>query len=283
MAKLSRAPRPGGKTAMFDVLRGASPDAGPATPVQPAPTSLPAAASSASPGLPAGVVAAAAAAVALVGLIGLGFVAGRLTAPAAPQAAADDSAPITMPEVLGVPPAGPQRSVTPAAGVALARLEPTDTAAVVPTKPAASAGRTDGLNYVLFQSYHQSESDRAEATVAALRKAGVGATVERGVPGWGRRLAVVGTDGFERITKNAGYAEYLARARAVGKTASRDRRIKSFDPLPIRWGPRPATPSASMTRGSRGACPAFPRDRPEARGRPPRLPAQISRPESAAL
>ena len=188
-------------------------------------------------GLSASYGGAALLAAAGVGVVGLGFLLGRVTGGGgdAPQVAS-----ATMPEVMDVTPASLANVAPPAA-----RLAQTDTAVAAtdtplpsarPSDPAGADGpRVGGRNYVLVQSYHKSELDRAEATVAALRAAGVGATIERDIPGWSTRLCVFGTRGFERITQNPEYQAYVGKLLEVSRRHERDSLIKRFKPQAVRW------------------------------------------------
>ena len=171
------------------------------------------------------------------GVVGLGFLLGRVTG-----GGSDPSrvASATMPEVMDVTPASLANAAPPAA-----RLARSDSAvattltplpAVASPDPAGSDGpRVGGRNYVLVQSYSKSELDRAEATVAALRSAGIGATIERDIPGWSTRLCVFGTRGFERITKNPEYQAYVGKLLEVSRRHERDSLIKRFKPQAVRW------------------------------------------------
>ena len=101
-----------------------------------------------------------------------------------------------------------------------------------------SPQRTYGLNYVLIESYAASEEAQALATRDALLGHGLGATIERGIPGWKNRLCVVGTVGFEHISGNDELRDYLAKLKAVSNLYEADRRIKTFKPMPIHWSKR---------------------------------------------
>lgn len=142
-----------------------------------------------------------------------------------------------MPEVLDV--GNARESSAPSFGNA---LNPTQTAvrAATPTGRAVVPDgfrRTNGLNYVLVQSYHASEEQQAIATRDALLDAGVGATIERGVPGWDKNLSIVGTEGFEQVRNNTQYQEYRRRLDEVSRKATAaNRKIKKFDPQAVQWG-----------------------------------------------
>jgi hypothetical protein len=105
-----------------------------------------------------------------------------------------------------------------------------------PVRVADGFRRTGGLNYVIVQSYAASEQDLAVAARDALLAAGIGATIERDVPGWPKRLCVVGTDGFEHITTNAQYKAYRQRLDDVSrKLTAQSRRNRKFEPQPRQW------------------------------------------------
>ena len=104
--------------------------------------------------------------------------------------------------------------------------------------PAARDGgvrRTFGQNYVLIESYDAAEEDRAAATVKALLDNGIEASIERDIPGWGRRLCIVGTVGFEGIRGNDRLRGHLEDLDRVSQTASKDRLVKKFNPQAILW------------------------------------------------
>ena len=173
---------------------------------------------------------------AAVAVLGAVFFVGRLTgdAPAKATAASPPD-----PSVLNVPADAGAAALPPAfasAAVQSSAVPLAGTADVAP--PAASPGvrRTFGLNYVLIESYHPSERDRALATRDALLKNGINATIEDDVPGWGKRLCIVGTLGFEHIRGNDKLRAYMDQINKVSDVVSKDRKIKTFDPVPFLWG-----------------------------------------------
>src|SRR5687768_7706617 len=91
--------------------------------------------------------------------------------------------------------------------------------------------RTNGLNYVLVQSYDKSERAQAEATRDALLAAGIGATIESDIPNWGKRLCVFGTEGFEQKSDPA-CKEYVRQLEDLSrKLTATNRRIRRFEPM----------------------------------------------------
>lgn len=96
--------------------------------------------------------------------------------------------------------------------------------------------RTAGLNYVLVQSFAASEESHAIAMRDALLANGIPATIESGIKGWGNRLAVVGTVGFESYKTNPDYKAYVQRLQAVERTArAENKKIRRFDPTAFQW------------------------------------------------
>ena len=173
-----------------------------------------------------------------IGVGATAFFVGRLSADSPADnvaAAADLDQP--MPEVLGVGGQPVLRTSVPAASadteesVTLAAPS-ADVAAALSSRVKRSAGR----NYVLIQSYAKSERAGAEATVAALHSAGIGATIETDIKGWPNRLCVFGTEAFDYQKNNPVYQQYVANVLRVGRTASKDRLIKRFDPQAVQWG-----------------------------------------------
>ncbi|MEM1013407.1 MAG: hypothetical protein AAGI46_14445 [Planctomycetota bacterium] len=249
---MTRSPRPGpgGKLALFEVLGGngsSEPAAAPAAPAS-SPRRVRSSDGSTAPWFrvstdggrvhvsTAPVTAIAATGVVAVGLVAA-FVVGRATASREASAPVDQQAAI-MPEVLDLDTPGADISAAPpvaslADPVASEQLVSEPTAQPIPI---TQTGRLKGRNYLLIQSYHPSERDGAEATVEALRLAGIGATTETGVRGWSNRICVVGTEPFTRQTRNPELDEYKRRVDAVGRAVAGKRGIKRFDPQLVRWG-----------------------------------------------
>jgi hypothetical protein len=180
-------------------------------------------------------VTLALAAASIVAVVALVYVVGRPSAGPATTIAAVPSE--VMPEVLDVNGPGARTEAGTDAALARNRQATEQTIQRLPpvTDFTVTAQRTNGLNYVLVQSYHASESDRAEATVAALAQAGVHVTIEREIPGWPKRLCIVGVEGFERIRNNTQFQTYLDRLDSVSTRHRSDHKIKTFDPQPIHW------------------------------------------------
>lgn len=175
------------------------------------------------------------AAASIIAVGGLVYVVGRPSAGPATATAAVPSD--VMPEVLDVNTPGARTEAGADAALARNRQSTEQTIQKLPpvTNFTATAKRTGGLNYVLVQSYHASESDRAEATVAALAQAGIHVTIERDIPGWPKRLCIIGVEGFERTQNHPPLQTYLDRLEAVSDRHRNDRKIKTFDPQPIHW------------------------------------------------
>lgn len=212
----------------------------PTAPVTPPPQSLPldqlfarrrSQDSSRSPGI--SVIGFATVVAGAIALAGAGLIAWGHYSRRTPHVVSSSTA---MPEVLDV---GGARASTPT----LARpVEQTRTQAVSQGPVAAATvapdfRRVNGLNYALVQSYASSEEALALATCQALLKNGVGATVERGIPGWPNRLCVVGTEGFEQVRSNTKYQAYRQRLMDISSLATAaDKRLRKFDPQAVQWG-----------------------------------------------
>lgn len=177
----------------------------------------------------------AVAAASVVAVVALVYVVGR---PATgPETATAEVPGGIMPEVLDVNAPGARTEAGANAALARNRQSTEQTIQKAPqiAEFAVTARRTKGLNYVLVQSYLPNEANRAEATVAALAQAGIHVTIERDIPGWPRRLCIVGVEGFERITNHPPLENYVARLEAVSDRHRNDRKIKTFEPQPIHW------------------------------------------------
>ena len=180
---------------------------------------------------------AAAAVVALAVVFLLGRLAGdkpsEVVAHTAPNPNVLDVGGRDVPTVVGRPDAG-QTLASPA--IATTTVPRVDANAVtIPTPAGKGAQRTLGLNYVLIESYAPNEQDRAEATRQSLVRNGMDATIERDIPGWGKRLCVIGTVGFERIRGNDQLRTYLEDLNRISEVESKSRQVKTFDPQPIQW------------------------------------------------
>ncbi len=248
-------PRTGGRLALFEVLQAQpegdaaqgppnpvpahaagsqatrSPQTAPAQPAMPTYASAPA--EPLRGGLTGGQIGMAVGGLLCILLACGAFFFGRMSA-----STAEDAAPVELvPEALAV--GGPTgRQAAPATRTPAASVLKTSTAELRSRQAAVERSgpvqRVAGTNYLLVQSYARSEGDRAEATVAALRAAGIDATIETGIKGWPNRLCIFGTESFERVRKNPAYNSYLARVKAVGNSTT-NRKIKRFDPMPVRW------------------------------------------------
>lgn len=218
----------------------AEPAAPPRCISQPAPRPRPAAEPVLGARGPGSRLGLAAGAACLLALVAVAFVAGRMLT-AGPEQQLAQSGP--SPDVLDVgrPGAGSAETRT-ADNQVLGRprvdLETQEMPPATPVQVPANFRRTSGLNYVLVQSYAQSEEDRAAATRDALLQNGIGATIEREIPGWPKRICVIGTVGFERIRNNGDYQAYLSKLEAVSEKYRDERKIKLFDPRPVHWSRR---------------------------------------------
>ena len=109
-----------------------------------------------------------------------------------------------------------------------------------PPKQSPAAGVIRGLprrskvNYVIIQSYPLQERPMAEEAKAVLTKAGIECTIEKDL--WKGWYSVVGTEGFETISKNPALDQYTNRIKQISKEAhDKKRSFKAFRPMPILW------------------------------------------------
>lgn len=108
----------------------------------------------------------------------------------------------------------PAVSAPPAAAQSPVPVAP---AGVAETEAGLMAGhetRTAGLNYVIIQSYKDAKT--ASEAVDALRKAGIGCTVEKNLPWAPSWHVVLGTTGFVK-TNTPEYREYTRKIMAVSE------------------------------------------------------------------
>ena len=177
-----------------------------------------------------------------LGLLAVAFLLGRTTAPQ-PALAMESAVSDIDPSVLDVDgftstvlqdeiPAGTTPVVKTVTPQVQASLKPETSATLA--RPSA-ASRVVGLHYVLVQSFHQSERNFAEATIDKLKAEGIDATIETGVPGWGSRLAVVGTKSFDKLRDNTAYQQYKQSIAKVSEKYGSDKYIREFDPQAIKW------------------------------------------------
>ncbi len=151
-----------------------------------------------------------------------------------PASQVSESAPI--PEVLDV--GRPGTTPAPAGGELANRLPQVQTEVRPQSRVVIPDGfrRTNGMNYVLMQSYAPSEESQAIAARDALLDAGVGATIERGIRGWEKRICVVGTYGFERMSGNDEYRTYRSHLDQVVRRFNSNRKLKDLQPMELQWG-----------------------------------------------
>jgi hypothetical protein len=108
--------------------------------------------------------------------------------------------------------------------------------APAPTGPIAAptnVKRIVGQNYVIMQSYPD-EATAKEAQGVLLAN-GIACTIERGPAGWAMMswYSVMGTQSFDRITKNPQLDAYCKSIESV-KYAEKSK-FKKFDPRPYKW------------------------------------------------
>jgi hypothetical protein len=94
--------------------------------------------------------------------------------------------------------------------------------------------RQKDVNYVLVQSYPLQEKRMADEAVALLIRNGIDCTVEKDL--WKGWYSVVGTEGYETISKNPALDAYIARIKQVSQDAhAKQKSFKAFTPMPILW------------------------------------------------
>jgi hypothetical protein len=106
-----------------------------------------------------------------------------------------------------------------------------------PAAPPSVAGdgkRYISLNYVIVQSYPESERKMAEEACAFLNKEGVSCTIETGVKGY-LPITVVGLQGFDKQSSPA-FKAYVQRIQQLsGKYTVSNRSYKAFTPVAKKW------------------------------------------------
>lgn len=91
-------------------------------------------------------------------------------------------------------------------------------------------------NYVVMQSFPESEKELAEQAVKRLHEAGIGATIEQGLKGWPRTwYSVVGTMPFEYTRNNPVYDAYYKSIMDVSAKYAGKSQFKKFDPMIKKW------------------------------------------------
>jgi hypothetical protein len=99
-----------------------------------------------------------------------------------------------------------------------------------------NGNRIINQNYVVIQSFPESEKALAEEAAKRLNQAGIGATVERGLKGWPPTwYSVVGTMPFERTRDNPVYDAYKQSIMDVSAKYAGKSQYKKFDPIPKKW------------------------------------------------
>ena len=100
-----------------------------------------------------------------------------------------------------------------------------------------NARRIIGLNYVLVQSYPDAVD--AEKACEVLRRAGIEATVERGLSFAPSRYCVVGTLGFASPYKTRPeYQQYVKAIERASATLGSRSSLRHFEPTPLKWQAR---------------------------------------------
>ena len=111
----------------------------------------------------------------------------------------------------------------------------------IATPSAAAAKPFDGKriinkNYVVMQSFPDSEKELAEQAVKRLHEAGIGASIEQGLKGWPKTwYSVVGTMPFEYTKGNPVYDAYYKSIMDVSTKYAGKSQFKKFDPMIKKW------------------------------------------------
>jgi len=111
----------------------------------------------------------------------------------------------------------------------------------IATPTAAAAKPFDGKriinkNYVVMQSFPDSEKELAEQAVKRLHEAGIGASIEQGLKGWPKTwYSVVGTMPFEYTKGNPVYDAYYKSIMDVSTKYAGKSQFKKFDPMIKKW------------------------------------------------
>jgi len=181
--------------------------------------------------------------VAIITLVAVAYLAGQKRG-AAPRAALANT---TVEEMRRQPPqpgvldlGGQQRGGGGGAGD-VDRPDPSGRGGIAPTtNPSGplSRTRTNGMNYVIIQSYP--EEKMAQDARNVLVQHGIDCTVEKSLPRWshGNWYSVVGLEPFQRIASPQ-YDMYVRRIKDVSEKYARRGSFKAFEPKAYSWGKRP--------------------------------------------
>jgi hypothetical protein len=91
-------------------------------------------------------------------------------------------------------------------------------------------------NYVVMQSFPESEKELAEQAVKRLHESGIGATIEQGLKGWPSTwCSVVGTLPFESTRNNPVYEAYYKSIMEVSTKYAGKSQFKKFEPMIKKW------------------------------------------------
>jgi hypothetical protein len=116
---------------------------------------------------------------------------------------------------------------------------PTAAPSVKPTTPVEepfNGKRIINKNYMVMQSFPESEKALAEEAVKRLNQAGIGATLEHGLRGWPATwYNVVGTMPFERTGNNPVYEAYYKSVMNVSAKYAGQNKFKKFEPTMKKW------------------------------------------------
>jgi hypothetical protein len=125
--------------------------------------------------------------------------------------------------------------------------------------------RTNGLQYVIIQSYPEEEKPLAETAMQMLNQNGVLCTVERGLPYAPTWYCVVGITGFARTKEVPEYDAYVARVQKISDQFAGTSKFKKFEPKPFRWremkGTTPTKAQTLTTAPTAAKTPATPTPR----------------------
>lgn len=112
---------------------------------------------------------------------------------------------------------------------------PSPDAHVPATLTVLNEQRTNGLHYVIIQTYPQEEKALADEAVKKLNENGVLCKTELNVPYAPKWICVVGVMGFERVRNSPEFDEYVAQIRKISDKFAGTSKFKQFDPKPFKW------------------------------------------------
>ena len=95
--------------------------------------------------------------------------------------------------------------------------------------------RTNGLYYVVVQSYPPDERQLAEEAMQLLNKNGVPCSVETKTAFAPRWFSVVGYNGYASVKNNPDYDHYVSTIQEIGERFGQGVKFKKFQPMAFKW------------------------------------------------